>query len=73
MAQLLGDLEAAGAHALGPQQARAVRGTHEGACHDAGEAQLLGLGCQLDELLGVDPAVDRVVQGRGTQVLREGQ
>ena len=73
MAQLLGDLEAAGAHALSPQQTGAVRGTHEGTCHDAGEAQLLGLRCQLDELLGVDPAVDRVVQGRGTQVLREGQ
>ena len=73
MTQLLGDLKASGTHTLGPQQTRTVGGTHEGTGHDASEAHLLGLGGHLDKLLGVDPAVDRVVQGRGTQVLRERQ
>ncbi len=43
------------------EPAGAVRRAHQRARHDAGEADLVGLVLELDELLGLDPALDRVV------------
>ena len=71
MCQMCGDLEASGAHSLCPQQSRAVRGTHEWACHDAGKAHSLSFGRKFDEFFRVHPPVDRMMQGRGAQILRE--
>src|SRR5690606_26943019 len=51
------------------QAAGAVAGAHQRARHDAREADLLRLGGQLHELLGLHPPLDRVVAGAGPQVL----
>ena len=56
-------------HGLTVQPTRPVRRTHERPGQDAGEADLLGLGGELHELLGLDPPLDRVVAQRGPQVL----
>src|SRR5690606_15462310 len=68
----LGDLHAATRHRLAPQPARAVRRAHERTRHDAQEPDLLGRVGELDELLGLDPPVDRVVTQRRAQVLGDG-
>src|SRR5690625_483125 len=54
-------LLAAGLDRLLVEPPRPVRGAYEGSRHDAGEADLVGLVLELDELLGLDPPLDRVV------------
>ena len=73
MCEFFRNFEASGAHSLRPQQSRAIGRTDEGAGHDPGEAHGLGLGRKLDELFGMHPTVDWMVQGRGAQILRESQ
>ena len=48
-----------------------VRRPHQRAGQHAGEAERLGELLVLDELLGPDPALDRVMPHRGPQVLRD--
>ena len=53
--------------------ARVVRGPHQRAGLDPGEAQLLADAAILGELVGMDPAVHlHVVVGRGRKVLADG-
>ena len=62
----------AGGHGLGVEAAGAVAGAHEGPAHDAGEADGRGDLGEVDELLGADPALHRMVPRAGAQVLGDG-
>src|SRR3954469_9760563 len=62
----------AGVDGLTVQPAGPVGRTHERAGHDAREADLVGLVAELDELLGLDPALDRGVPHARAQVLGDG-
>src|SRR5579875_2118210 len=62
-----------GLRGLAVKLARAVGGADQRAGHDAGEADLQGLFAEFDELLGLDPALDRVVPRRRAQVLGDRQ
>src|SRR5699024_9632610 len=61
------------AEGLHEELARAVRGADQRPGHDARETDLPGLVGQFDELLRLDPAVDRVVERTGPQVLGDGE
>src|SRR5690606_33280734 len=71
--EVLGDLTSGPAHRLGPESPGAVGRTHQGTGHDAEEPDLLREVRPVHELLRLDPPVDRVVQLRGTEVLRDRQ
>src|SRR5680860_31883 len=58
----------AGLQRLLVEPAGAVRRAHQRSRHHPGEADLERLVIQLDELLGLDPALDRVVAKRGPKV-----
>src|SRR5215204_3810196 len=65
------DASASARDGLLVEAARAVGRTYERSRHDAGETDLVRLGLELDELLGLDPALDGVVAHRRTKVLRD--
>ena len=67
---LTGRLDAGGDGLL-VQATGAVGRAHQRPAHDAGEADLVGLLAQFDELLRLDPAGDRMVPRRRAQVLRD--
>src|SRR5699024_1042022 len=67
--EVLRDLAAELPHRLRPELPGAVGGADHRPGHDGEEAHLLGGGRERDELLGLDPAVDRVVQLRRAHVL----
>src|SRR5665647_1794373 len=56
-------------HGLGPEATRAVGRTHQGPAHDALVADLLSQIGPLDELLRLDPTIDRVVARRRPEIL----
>src|SRR5690242_18876878 len=66
------DAAASGLDGLLVAGAGPVGRTYERSGHDAGEADLVGLGLELDELLGLDPPLDGVVAHRGAEVLGDG-
>ena len=63
----------AGGHRLLVEAAGAVRRAHQRAGHHAGEADVVGLVLELDELLGLDPPLDRVVPLGRAEVLGDGE
>src|SRR5699024_4351155 len=67
--EVLRDLTAELAHGLSPELAGAGGGADHRPGHDGEEAHLLGGGGERHELLGLDPAVDRVMQLRRAHVL----
>ncbi len=60
------------ADGLGVQPARPIRRPHQRAGQHSGEAEAVRELLVLDELLGLDPALDRVVAQRRPQVLGDG-
>ena len=68
----LGRARLAGRHGLLVEPAGAVGRAHERTGHHAGEPDLVGLVLQLDELLGLHPALDGVVPRGGPEVLGDG-
>src|SRR5665648_933831 len=72
MRQLLWYGTAPALHGLGPEASRAVGRTHQRPTHDALVADLLRQVRPPDELLRLDPTVDRVVARRRPQILRDG-
>src|SRR5690349_411398 len=65
------DAAASGLDGLLVERAGPVGRTYERPGHDSGEADLVGLGLELDELLGLDPPLDGVVTHRRAEVLRD--
>src|SRR3954451_12913809 len=72
-AKSAGDGEPAGLGGLLVEPPGAVGAAHQRAGQDPGETDLLGLGLEADELLGLDPPDDRVVPDAGPQVLGDRQ
>src|SRR5699024_6681926 len=72
MEEVLRDLAAELPHRLRPELAGAVGGADHRPGHHREEADLLGGVGQCDELLRLDPAIDRVMQLRGPHVLGDG-
>src|SRR5690625_2720872 len=71
MRQVRRNLLAAATHRGGPETAGAVGRTDQRARHDAEEADLLSGIAEHDEVRRFHPAGDRMVPGRGTQVLSD--
>src|SRR5680860_321290 len=66
------DVDAARLHRLLVEPPCTVRRPHERTAEDAGEADLLGLGRHLHELLRLDPPLDGVVARGRAEVLGDG-
>ena len=65
------DLAALCDHRLGPEASGAVTGSNQRTRKHTEEADLFGLGLDVEELLGAYPPIHRQVPRRGPQVLRD--
>ena len=71
MLKILRNLPALGSHGHAIEPPGAVGGAHQWSGKNASESHLRTEVLELHELRWLDPSIDRVVQRRGAQILRD--